>query len=65
MRKIPGKDGAARSVRRPLFASIRREDRCMEVFFGKYFFSLFLILLFGIRLGTQHSARDKELRHFG
>ena len=36
----------------------------MEVFFGKYFFSLFLILLFGIRLGTQHSARDKELRHF-
>ena len=36
----------------------------MEVFFGKYFFSLFLILLFGIRLGTQHSARDKELRYF-
>ena len=36
----------------------------MEVFFGKYFFSLFLFLLFGIRLGTQHSARDKELRYF-
>ena len=36
----------------------------MDDLLGRHFISLFLILLFAIRLGSQHSARDKALRYF-
>ena len=36
----------------------------MDNLLGRHFISLFLILLFSIRLGSQRSARDKELRYF-
>ncbi len=36
----------------------------MEEIFGRYFISIFLILLFSIRLSLQRSEKDKELRYF-
>ena len=36
----------------------------MDELLGRHFISIFLIILFGIRLGSQQSSRDKELRYF-
>ena len=36
----------------------------MDILLGRHFISLFLVLLFAIRLSSQRSARDKELRYF-
>ena len=36
----------------------------MDELLGRYFTSLFLILLFGIRLSSQRVSRDKGLRYF-
>ena len=36
----------------------------MDFLLGRHFTSLFLILLFAIRLGSQRSTRDKQLRYF-
>ena len=36
----------------------------MDELLGRHFISIFLIVLFAIRLGSQRSSRDKELRFF-
>ena len=36
----------------------------MDDLLGRHFITVFLIILFGIRLGSQRSSRDKELRYF-
>ena len=36
----------------------------MDELLGRHFISLFLILLFSIRLGSQRSTQDRELRYF-
>ena len=36
----------------------------MDDLLGRHFIAVFLIILFGIRLGSQRSSRDKELRYF-
>ena len=36
----------------------------MDYLLSRHFISLFLILLFAIRLSSQKSTRDKELRYF-
>lgn len=36
----------------------------MDDLLGRHFITVFLIILFAIRLGSQRSSRDKELRYF-
>ena len=36
----------------------------LDMLLGRHFISLFLILLFAIRLSSQRVAKDKELRYF-
>ncbi|MER2053701.1 MAG: EAL domain-containing protein [Clostridia bacterium] len=36
----------------------------MEELLGRHIISLFLVFLFAVRLGSQRSARDRELRYF-
>ena len=41
-----------------------RGDTSLDYLLGRHFISLFLILLFAIRLSSQRTTRDKELNYF-